>query len=705
MHKYFFPTQDSFLTNADNLSAKNFGLTEILKVGAITDYAATIIPTTSASYVNEAVNSINNLLAFTGYITGSFLGTANNFTGSISGSNTSFNTSNFTGSINNTSSSFSGSIVSSSVIGVINGYLQTLDTHTTLIGHVQNLNGCLSGSITGYGQINTPSNAIVTDLTAYRAILNFDYTAISNSIVKNNITDPTFNLNLKVCDARELPLNYTIYAFAVSQSWDAGIGYLSDGGSDLGVSWTYRNGVGNSTWNNSTSSIHSQVSLSDSASLDGGGTWYSSSICSQNFGTVTSDIKMDVTPIVKLWLSGSIPPQGIILVASAEVTSSEAGFIIDYFSQNTNTIYAPYLDLGWSSFVFITSSIETGSVNIQSVSASISGQTTTGSFFTTPPAIAGIFSASIGLQIDSYGTSSGIVFGYGDTGNIANLPILGGISGLLTTASFIVTSSCGNTYTAQLLTASFVDGNWSGSTFSGYYADNELWHSTLSGSYPNIFLSNSSLTLDNITGYTGASSYYKGTVSNEYWSGNVVGQLFTYSTGSASFSGFFTDGLFNGSAINLQFVGNIYTSSIMYTSSINYVYNQILPVDVTSPFVINVSDLNSTYQIGNVITVYVASTEKYPQKTFDVKPQFIQFSEPHYLPSSSYYGIRDITTNEMVVDFDDYTQISCNYPVGNYFNLDTNCLSTEREYQILIKIVNGSDIYTIDTGKKFKIVR
>jgi hypothetical protein len=59
----------------------------------------------------------------------------------------------------------------------------------------------------------------------------------------------------------------------------------------------------------------------------------------------------------------------------------------------------------------------------------------------------------------------------------------------------------------------------------------------------------------------------------------------------------------------------------------------------------------------------------------------------------------------MVVDFDNYTQINCDYPLGNYFELDTICLFPEREYQILIKIIDTTNTYTLDTGKKFKIVR
>jgi hypothetical protein len=67
--------------------------------------------------------------------------------------------------------------------------------------------------------------------------------------------------------------------------------------------------------------------------------------------------------------------------------------------------------------------------------------------------------------------------------------------------------------------------------------------------------------------------------------------------------------------------------------------------------------------------------------------------------------LKDNQTDEIVLNFDSYTQISCEYPNGNYFYLDTTGLPQERYYRVLIQ-VNGSDSsYTIDTGKTFKIVR
>ncbi len=75
------------------------------------------------------------------------------------------------------------------------------------------------------------------------------------------------------------------------------------------------------------------------------------------------------------------------------------------------------------------------------------------------------------------------------------------------------------------------------------------------------------------------------------------------------------------------------------------------------------------------------------------------------LPLQSYYAVKDLDTEEYVVNFDDnYTKISCNNNT-NYFNLYMNGLEPERNYKILIKtIINGSCIIK-DNNYYFKIVR
>lgn len=76
----------------------------------------------------------------------------------------------------------------------------------------------------------------------------------------------------------------------------------------------------------------------------------------------------------------------------------------------------------------------------------------------------------------------------------------------------------------------------------------------------------------------------------------------------------------------------------------------------------------------------------------------------HYLPTSSYYAIKDLDTNEYVIDFDDeFTKISCDEN-GNFFKVYMNGLEPERYYEILIKtIISGSTLIQADRYN-FKIV-
>jgi hypothetical protein len=80
------------------------------------------------------------------------------------------------------------------------------------------------------------------------------------------------------------------------------------------------------------------------------------------------------------------------------------------------------------------------------------------------------------------------------------------------------------------------------------------------------------------------------------------------------------------------------------------------------------------------------------------------YTTNYYLPTASYYAIKDLDTNEYVVDFDNqYTQLSLD-SVGSYFTLYMNGLEPERYYKILIKsIIDGSTII-FDDNYYFKIV-
>jgi len=93
---------------------------------------------------------------------------------------------------------------------------------------------------------------------------------------------------------------------------------------------------------------------------------------------------------------------------------------------------------------------------------------------------------------------------------------------------------------------------------------------------------------------------------------------------------------------------------------------------------------------------------KYPPRTYQTASSY---TKNFLLPSSSYYAIQDLDTNEFVVDFDEtYTKISAD-PKSSYFTVYMNGLEPERYYQILVKtFVNNEIIVYKDNNFNFKVL-
>jgi hypothetical protein len=195
-----------------------------------------------------------------------------------------------------------------------------------------------------------------------RTLIKFNTTQISQSIVESIGTGSySVFLNLKSANSEEIPLEYSIYANAVSGSWKMGTGTKFDNITSDGVSWYYLNG--SSKWQDISGSYPAQTDTS-SILNGGGGLWYSASIASQSFSNEPDDIRMDVTNIVKLWISGSnrLPNDGIILHhhTSASISTDNDGLdygVLKFFSKETNTIYEPKLELVWDDSSFVTGSL------------------------------------------------------------------------------------------------------------------------------------------------------------------------------------------------------------------------------------------------------------------------------------------------------------------------------------------------------------
>jgi hypothetical protein len=723
MHHHLFPTEDTYLTNLSGFEDKNFGLNEIVRIGTDSKNIRAVQATKNFSYLNVVWISYCTE-NFTGTVSGSFQGIAAVANGLLS-SNTFFTTSYFT------SSYFSGSIdggpivefsgsrtgsMSGSITGTITGSINS-DVIFRFSGSLTGSDAIISGLVTG-----TDTRAFshwVTTSKKYvdRTIIKFNLDAISSSIASGEILPPEFKLNLKVSNEYQLPISYKIYAYPVSQSWTMGNGYYSDGGSDTGVSWFYKDQASGEPWYAPiTTSLRPVVDFLNTESTAsfayGGGTWYYSASAAsmkatQSFSYESADIEMDVTHIVKAWLSGSIPNNGFILMSSDEIVSSGSGYSLSFYGKDTNSINSPYLDIMWDNWSWDSGSVGTSSVVITS---SYSGMTTTvqsGSTFTITGGISGSFSASVFFTTSSgldaiYNYFEALVLGAGLTGNIIGLPVIGTVSGSITINTSSVAGICGAVFDAHQVSGSFLTGIWSGSTFTAFYVDNKFENAFLTGSWPAALLVGAHV---NIPLPSGIDPYAYAYVSGPYMNGKAFGPYTILNSTSASFSGVFIDGPLVGGYLSLQLSGSVSTASFSYTSSMETTSSIFTPLDTNRQFTVIIKNLHPTYKGGDIIRVNVFGRREFPTKTFAKSSQQVGYLVPELLPSSSYYAIKDNMSEEIVVDFDNYTRISCEHPEGNFFLLDTTGLAQERPYRILVRVENSGSKYTFDNGDVFKITR
>ena len=189
-----------------------------------------------------------------------------------------------------------------------------------------------------------------------RSLLKFDIEPVSASIA-NISGDWKVYLNLKSANSEEIPLEYTIYANAISQSWTMGTGTKFDNVSTDGVSWKYRNGV--DAWQDNVIGGTAIFTAGTTGSANAeGGTWYATSEASQSYNYEPDDVRMDVTGIINLWVSSSIPNNGFIIHHSLENEENILDYgLLKFFSKETHTIYEPKLELVWDDTSFTTGSL------------------------------------------------------------------------------------------------------------------------------------------------------------------------------------------------------------------------------------------------------------------------------------------------------------------------------------------------------------
>jgi len=112
-------------------------------------------------------------------------------------------------------------------------------------------------------------------------------------------------------------------------------------------------------------------------------------------------------------------------------------------------------------------------------------------------------------------------------------------------------------------------------------------------------------------------------------------------------------------------------------------------------------NLNSEYKELSKARIRVVGRETYPLRSFaDSNP----YTTIKYLPQTTYYQVRDVDTNQVLIPYDtSHTKVSCD-STGNYFDFWFNTLQPERYYQFEFRVDRAGKKQYFD-GFIFKVVR
>ena len=125
--------------------------------------------------------------------------------------------------------------------------------------------------------------------------------------------------------------------------------------------------------------------------------------------------------------------------------------------------------------------------------------------------------------------------------------------------------------------------------------------------------------------------------------------------------------------------------------------------EITTPSVyVSLDDNPGTFYSESINRFRLNVRPKYPPRVYTTGSLY---TKQYYLPSgSAWYAVKDLDTNEYVVEFDNnHTKISAD-ATSSYFDLYMNGFEPERYYQVLIKVNAGGSTTIYDYEYYFKIV-
>lgn len=180
---------------------------------------------------------------------------------------------------------------------------------------------------------------------------------------------------------------------------------------------------------------------------------------------------------------------------------------------------------------------------------------------------------------------------------------------------------------------------------------------------------------------------------------NVTSLLAPIVAGTGSFEGLVVklpdvDEVDSSNKANMKFFsGNTHTVydpvlEIVWPSQ-EFTTGSLKPIQSSNISIIP-KNLKEGYTRGEVDKIYLNVRDPYPDKQFYDATQ--RYKNKYYLPSESYYRIKDEVSGVTLHDFDQYSAINCDTS-GSYILLDTTDLDINRYYKIELKVKSDSLVF------------
>lgn len=137
----------------------------------------------------------------------------------------------------------------------------------------------------------------------------------------------------------------------------------------------------------------------------------------------------------------------------------------------------------------------------------------------------------------------------------------------------------------------------------------------------------------------------------------------------------------------------VYDGQVFTTASLKPIKN--------SSVTIIARNIKEAYTQGEIDKIYLVVRDLYPDKNFDEKQRYRNM---YYLPSESYYRIKDQVSGTTIQDFDQYSPVNCDQS-GSYIILDTTDMKVNRHYTIDLKVKKDNLVFFPEFNYTFTIDR